>query len=80
MKATLKLKRITTLNADDRYVDIASKTGKLRGDIYVIEGDCDNLEPDVIWADEWLLCLPAKQLVSFMCHPTVYKQMREYLK
>lgn len=46
------LKLITTLKCDTK-VDVRSATGKVRGDIYFIDQD----RPD-----EWLLCLPAKEL------------------
>lgn len=77
----MKLKRISTLEAD-RSIVVASKTGKMKGDIFFSENFrmLDKDSSDVVYIDDWLMCLPAKQLVSFMCHPTVYEQMREYLR
>lgn len=47
------LKHIVTLKGDGTSVDVASATGKLKGDIYFI----DTSRPD-----EWLLCLHVNEL------------------
>ena len=65
------LKLITTLKGDCGDIEVRSATGRFRGDIYFI----DSSRPD-----EWLMSIHAKQLVSLMCHPAVYPQIREYLK
>ena len=62
------LKLITTLKADCGDLEVRSATGKMKGAIYFIDPD----RPD-----EWLLCLPAKQLKNLLNFGDAIKEMKK---